>query len=68
MTTGRNDRYFGLVASQDDQAARRPDAVLQDLPGTPTVTMLTDGGDSVRALAGELSPDAVPIQDWFRAT
>jgi hypothetical protein len=27
--------------------------------------MLTDGGDSVRALAGELSPGAVTILDWF---
>ena len=31
----------------------------QDLPVTQPVTMLTDGGDSVRALAGELSPGAV---------
>jgi hypothetical protein len=27
--------------------------------------MLTDGGDSVRALAGEIAPGAVPILDWF---
>jgi len=27
--------------------------------------MLTDGGDSVRALAGELAPGAVPILDGF---
>jgi hypothetical protein len=67
LATGRNDRYFGLVASQDDQSDRRLDAVLhsQDLPGIPVVTMLTDGGDSVRALAGELSPGAPHILDWF---
>ena len=27
--------------------------------------MLTDGGDSVRALAGVIAPGAVPILDWF---
>jgi hypothetical protein len=27
--------------------------------------MLTNGGDSVRALAGELSPGAVTMLDWF---
>ena len=32
---------------------------------TQPVTMLTDGGDSVRALVGELSPGAVRILDWF---
>ena len=62
MTTGRNDRYLGLAASQDEQSDRRLGAVLQDLPVTSAVTRLTDGGDSVRALAGELSPNAAPIQ------
>ena len=65
MATGCDDRYFGLVASQDDQSGRRLGAVLRGLPGTRTVTMLTDGGDSVRALAGELAPGAVPILDGF---
>jgi hypothetical protein len=65
MARGCNDRYFGLVASQDEQSARRLDAVLQVLPETRTVTMLTDGGDSVRALAGVMAPGAAPILDWF---
>jgi len=65
MITGRNDRYFGLVVSQDEQPNRRLAAVLQDLSGTPAITMLTDGGDSVRALAGVMAPGAVPILDWF---
>jgi hypothetical protein len=30
--------------------------------------MLTDGGDSVRGLVGELSPGAAHLLDWFRAT
>ena len=37
----------------------------QALPATQTVTMLTDGGDSVAGLVGELSPGAVHIVDWF---
>ena len=57
--------YFGLVASQDEQSDHRLRAVLQDLPGTQTVTILTDGGDSVRALAGVMAPGAAPILDWF---
>jgi hypothetical protein len=65
MAAGRDDRY--LVRSQDEQPGRRFRAVLrsQGLPVTQPVTMLTDGGDSVRALAGELSPGAVTILDWF---
>ncbi|HSL38137.1 MAG TPA: ISKra4 family transposase, partial [Arthrobacter sp.] len=64
---GRDDRYFGLVRSQDEQPGRRFREVLrsQGLPVAQPVTMLTDGGDSVRALAGELSPGAVTILDWF---
>jgi hypothetical protein len=67
MAAGRDDRYFGLVRSQDEQPGRRFREVLrtQALPVTQRVTMLTDGGDSVRALAGELSPGAVTILDWF---
>jgi hypothetical protein len=67
MAADRDDRYFGLVRSEDEQPGRRFREVLQSqgLPVTQPVTMLTDGGDSVRALAGELSPGAVTILDWF---
>ena len=67
MAAGRDDRYFGLVRSQDEQPGRRFREVLrsQGLPVIQPVTMLTDGGDSVHALAGELSPGAVHIIDWF---
>ena len=67
MTAGRDDRYFGLVRSQDEQPGRRFREVLrsQGLPVIQPVTMLTDGGDSIRALAGELSPGAVTMLDWF---
>ncbi|UEM24368.1 ISKra4 family transposase (plasmid) [Skermanella mucosa] len=67
MAAGHDDRYFGLVRSQDEQPGRRFCEVLrsQGLPVIQPVTMLTDGGDSVRALGGELSPGAVHIIDWF---
>jgi hypothetical protein len=67
MAADRNDRCFGLVRNQDEQPGRRFREVLrtQGLPVTQPVTMLTDGGDSVRALAGELSPGARHIIDWF---
>jgi hypothetical protein len=67
MAADRNDCYFGLVRSQDEQPGRRFRDVLrtQALPVTQSITMLTDGGDSVRALAGELSPGAVTILNWF---
>ena len=67
MAAGRDDRYFGLVRSQDEQPGRRFREVLrtQGLPVTQAVTMLTDGGDSVRGLVGELSPGAAHLLDWF---
>ncbi|MGF7213231.1 hypothetical protein GGE65_007868 [Skermanella aerolata] len=67
MAADRDDCCFGLVRSQDEQPKRRFRNVLgsQGLPVTQPVTMLTDGGDSVRALAGELSLGAVTMLDWF---
>ena len=65
MASGCNDRYFGLVASQDEQSARRLDAVLQGLPETRAVTMLTDGGDSVRALVSDMPAGSEHHLDWF---
>jgi hypothetical protein len=67
MAAGHDDRYFGLVRRQDEQPGRRFREVLrsQGLPVTQPITMLTDGGDSVAGLAGELSPGAVHIIDWF---
>ena len=66
MPEDRDHRYFGLVDSQDD-AARAP-ALRGSAPGPAgdqPVTMLTDGGDSVRALAGVMAPGAGIILDWF---
>src|SRR6186997_478039 len=52
MAEDRDDRYFGLVRSQDAAPKRRLCEMLrsQKLPGDQPVTVLTDGGDSVRAL------------------
>jgi hypothetical protein len=54
-------RYFGLVQGQEDAPKRRLFEVLPTLglPMNPNVTVLSDGGDSLRAFVGELSPGAV---------
>jgi hypothetical protein len=67
MAAGRDDRYFGLVRSQDEQPGRRFCEVLRDqgLPVNQAVTMLTDGGDSVRALVGDLPAGSEHHLDWL---
>src|SRR5688500_13001991 len=57
MAEDRDDRYFGLVRSQDAAPEQRFCEVLrrQGLPTDQPVTVLTDGGDSVRAPAGDLT-------------
>src|SRR5689334_16129778 len=56
MAEYRDDRYFGLVRSQDAAPERRFCEMLrsQKLPVDQPVTVLTDGGDSVRALVSDL--------------
>jgi hypothetical protein len=63
----RDDRYFGLVRSQDAAPKRRLCEVLrrQGLPADQPVTVLTDGGDSVRALASDLPAGSEHHLDWF---
>jgi hypothetical protein len=63
----RDDRYFGLVRSQDAAPERRFCEVLrrQGLPTDQPVTVLTDGGDSVRALVGNLPSGSEHVLDWF---
>ena len=63
----RDNRYFGLVRSQDAAPRRRLRAVLerQGLPVDQPVTVLTDGGDSVRALVSNLSAGSEHVLDWF---
>src|ERR671920_1761410 len=67
MAEDRDDRYFGLVRSQDAAPERRFCEVLrrQELPTDQPVTVLTDGGDSVRALVGDLPAGSEHHLDWF---
>ena len=67
MAEDRDDRYFGLVRSQDAAPKRRFCEVLrrQGLPADQPVTVLTDGGDSVRALVGDLPAGSEHQLDWF---
>ena len=67
MAEDRDDRYFGLVRSQDAAPKRRFCEVLrrQGLPADQPVTVLTDGGDSVRALVGDLPAGSEHHLDWF---
>jgi hypothetical protein len=70
MAEDCDDRYFGLVRSQDADPKRRFREMLrrQALPTDQPVTVLTDGGDSVRALVGDLPAGSEHHLDWFRAT
>ena len=66
----RDSRYFGLVQSFDDRPKRRLHEVLreQGLQMNQDITFLTDGGDTVRNLAADMSPCAEHVLDWFHLT
>jgi len=67
MAEDRDNRYFGLVRSQDAASKRRFCEVLrrQGLPEDQPVTVLTDGGDGVCALVGDLPTGSEHVLDWF---
>jgi hypothetical protein len=67
MAEDRNDRYFGLVRSQDADPKYRLCEMLrrQELSVDQPVTVLTDGGDSVRALVSDLPAGSEHYLDWF---
>jgi hypothetical protein len=67
MAEDRNDRYFGLVRSQDADPKHRLCEMLrrQELSVDQPVTVLTDGGDSVRALVSDLPAGSEHVLDWF---
>jgi hypothetical protein len=67
MAEDRDDRYFGLVRSQDADPRNRLGEMLrrQGLPADQPVTVLTDGGDSVCALVGDLPAGSEHHLDWF---
>ena len=66
----RDNRYFGLVQRFDDKPRRRLHEVLreQGLQMNQNITFLTDGGDTVRNLAADMSPCAEHVLDWFHLT
>ena len=66
----RDSRYFGLVQSFDDKPKRRLHEVLreQGLQMNQDITFLTDGGDTVRNLAADMSQCAEHVLDWFHLT
>jgi hypothetical protein len=67
MAEDRDDRYFGLVRSQDADPKHRLREILrrQELSVDQPVTVLTDGGDSVRALVSDLPAGSEHYLDWF---
>ena len=70
IAENRDSRYFGLVQSFDDRPKRRLHEVLreQGLQMNQDITFLTDGGDTVRNLAADMSPCAEHVLDWFHIT
>ena len=70
IAENRDSRYFGLVQSFDDRPKRRLYEVLreQGLQMNQEITFLTDGGDTVRNLAADMSPCAEHVLDWFHLT
>ena len=69
LAEDRDNRYFGLVQSFDDRPKRRLHEVLreQGLQMNQDITFLTDGGDTVRNLASDMSPCAEHVLDWFQS-
>lgn len=70
MPEDRDSRYFGFVATVDDRPRQRLRKLLaeQGLQVNQEITFLTDGGDTVRAMAGEVAPFADHVLDWFHIT
>lgn len=70
MPEDRDSRYFGFVAAVDDKPRRRLQELLAErgLQMNQEITFLTDGGDTVRAMAGEVAPFAHHVLDWFHIT
>jgi hypothetical protein len=66
----RDNRSFGLVQTVDDKPRRRLFEVLrsQGLQINQDVTVLTDGGDSVRGFLDDISPCAEHDLDWCHLT
>lgn len=70
IPTDRPSRYLGLVQSHDDKPKRRLHEVLKDQgwQENQPVTFMTDGGDTVIAMAQLMAPASEHILDWFHIT
>ena len=66
----RDNRYVGLVQSFDENPKRRLHEILreQGLQMNQEITFLTDGGDTVRNRAADMSPCAEHVLDRFHLT
>jgi hypothetical protein len=64
---GSPSKCFGFVPTFDTTPTRRLHEVLQSqgFQRHQPITLLSDGGDTVRALQQDLSPDAEDIVDWL---
>ncbi len=67
MPDDRDPRYIGLVHGYDQRPKRRLFELLkaQGLQANQDVTFLTDGGEEVRALTEQVTPEAEHVLDWF---
>ena len=63
----RDARYVGLVHGYDRKPKRRLFDVLtsQGLQANQDVTFLTDGGEEIRALTEQITPESEHVLDWF---
>lgn len=66
----RNARYVGLVHGYDRKPKRRLFDVLtsQGLQANQDVTFLTDGGEEIRGLTEQITPESEHVLDWFHIT
>jgi len=65
-----SSKRFGLVQTVDTKSKRRLHEVLQSqgFQLNQPITFFSDGGDSVRDLQLDMSPEAEHILDWFPLT
>src|SRR5712692_6275406 len=63
-------KCFGFVQTYDPEPTQRLGALLQaqGVQDTQPLTFLSDGGETVRNLPGQLHPQAMHLIDWFHLT
>jgi hypothetical protein len=67
IPTAGAPKCFGFVQTYDTKPTQRLGAVLQaqGVPDTQALTFLSDGGETVHNLPGQLHPQAAHWIDWF---